>query len=78
MERRMLLAVVLSNPDATIGAQLLGLFTILAWVFATSLLVWFVIKMIMGIRLSEEDEFAGPDFSECGMEAYPEFTGSKK
>ncbi len=73
-----LLAVVLSNEDATIGAQLLGLFTILAWVFAVSLLVWFVIKMVMGIRLSEEDEYAGPDFSECGMEAYPEFTGSKK
>jgi len=69
-----LIAVVFSNSDATIGAQLLGLGVIFAWVFAASLAVWFVIKMIMGIRVSEEEEYEGVDIGECGLEAYPEFT----
>ena len=39
-----------------------------------SFATWLVIKMIIGIRVSEEDEYDGGDLSECGMEAYPEFT----
>ncbi len=72
-----LLAVVLSNPEATVGAQLLGLGVIFAWVFGTALITWFVIKMIMGIRVSEEDEYEGVDIAECGLEAYPEFVGTQ-
>jgi len=37
---------------------------------------WLVIKMVMGIRVSEEEEYLGLDIGECGLEAYPEFTGS--
>ena len=51
--------------------------TIFVWVFVTSMIVWFVIKAIMGVRVSEEDEFNGVDISECGMEAYPEFVTGK-
>ena len=69
-----LLAVPITNADATIGAQLYGLVVIFGWVFVTSLIVWSVIKMVMGIRVSEEEEYEGTDISECGMEAYPEFT----
>ncbi|MGA1008024.1 MAG: ammonium transporter, partial [Sedimenticolaceae bacterium] len=47
---------------------------IFAWVFVASFIVWMVIKMIMGIRISEEEEYEGADLAECGMEAYPEFT----
>ncbi len=72
-----LLAVVLSNPDATVSAQLLGLGVIFAWVFGTALITWFIIKMIMGIRVSEEDEYEGVDIAECGLEAYPEFVGTQ-
>jgi Amt family ammonium transporter len=68
-----LLAVCLSNPDATIGAQLLGIVAIFAWVFITSFIVWLVIKMVMGLRVSEEEEYEGVDIGECGLEAYPEF-----
>ena len=68
-----LLAVCLTNPDATLGAQLLGIATIFAWVFGTSFAVWFVIKSIVGIRVSEEEEHEGVDIGECGLEAYPEF-----
>jgi len=68
-----LLAVTLSNPDSSIGAQLLGIVTIFVWVFATSFVVWTVIKTIAGIRVSEEEEYEGVDIGECGLEAYPEF-----
>ncbi|MDZ7750485.1 MAG: ammonium transporter [Gammaproteobacteria bacterium] len=71
-----LLAVVVTNPDATIGAQLMGIGVIFAWVFIASFVVWFIIKSVMGIRVSEEDEFQGVDLAECGLEAYPEFVGS--
>ncbi len=71
-----LLAVCLSNADATIGAQLMGIAVIFGWVFVTSFVVWMVIKQIFGIRVSEEEEFEGMDVSECGLEAYPEFVKS--
>ncbi len=67
-------AVLLSNPDATLFGQVAGLVAIFLFVFIASLIVWFIIKMIMGIRLSEEDEYIGADISECGLESYPEFS----
>ncbi len=72
-----LIAVTLSNPDASIMAQFTGIAVIFAWVFVTSLIVWFVIKLLIGIRVSEEEEYNGVDLSECGLEAYPEFTGNR-
>jgi Amt family ammonium transporter len=67
-------AVLLSDADATFGGQLVGALTIFVWVFVCSLIVWGALKAIMGIRVSEEEEYEGVDISECGMEAYPEFT----
>lgn len=72
-----LLAVPITNADAHIGAQLIGVGTILGWVFVTSFITWLVIKLVMGIRVSEEAEWQGLDVSECGLEAYPEFVGAK-
>ncbi len=72
-----LLAVPLSNGDATFGAQLAGLFTILIWTFVVSFIVWLILKVTMGIRVSEEEEYEGVDIGECGLEAYPEFVGSR-
>ena len=69
-----LIAVTFTNSDATIVAQLTGIAVIFAWVFVTSLIVWGILKAVMGIRVSEEEEYEGVDQSECGMEAYPEFT----
>ncbi len=69
-----LIAVVLSNPDATLLSQVTGLATIFAWTFVVSLIFWGIIKMVIGLRVSEEEEYDGVDYSECGMEAYPEFT----
>jgi Amt family ammonium transporter len=72
-----LLAVCLSNGDASLLVQLTGLAAIFFWVFLTSLLVWFVIKVTMGIRVDEQHEYEGVDLSECGLEAYPEFTSAE-
>lgn len=71
------LAVLISNGDATVSAQLIGIVSIFAWVFIASFVVWMVLKAVMGLRVSEEEEYEGVDISECGLEAYPEFTGSK-
>ncbi len=73
-----LIAVCFSNDDASFGAQLIGIVTIFGFVFISSLITWFVIKAVMGIRVSEEEEYQGVDFSECGLEAYPEFTDTGK
>ena len=69
-----LLAVPLSNPDASLWTQLKGMFAIFFWVFLTSLVVWAIIKYTIGIRVDAEHEYEGVDLHECGMEAYPEFT----
>lgn len=69
-----LLLVPLTNDGSSFSGQLIGAATIFVWVFATSFFVWYVLKLVMGIRVSQEEEFEGVDMSECGMEAYPEFT----
>lgn len=72
-----LLAVPLTNTDATMAAQLLGAAVIFVWTFVASLMLWTMLDGIMGIRVSEDEEYEGVDISECGMEAYPEFTQSR-
>ena len=65
--------VVCVTGGASVGGQIVGLLTIFVWVFVTSMIAWFIIKMIIGLRVSEEEEYEGVDLAECGMEAYPEF-----
>lgn len=69
-----LIAVAFTNPDGSLVAQLTGIGVIFAWVFGTSFITWLIIKAVMGIRVSEEEELEGCDISECGLDAYPEFT----
>jgi Amt family ammonium transporter len=76
-----LMLVPLTNPltedgGASFSGQLIGALTIFIWVFGASLVAWGIIKAVMGIRVTEEEEYAGVDMSECGMEAYPEFVGA--
>ena len=70
------MVVPLTDGDATYMGQLIGAGVIFAWVFVTSFITWMVIKTVMGIRVSEEDEYNGVDIAECGLEAYPEFVGA--
>ena len=69
-----LVLVPITNADATLMGQLGGAATIFVWVFGASLIVWAILKAAMGIRVTEEEEYDGVDVSECGLEAYPEFT----
>jgi Amt family ammonium transporter len=70
-----LLAVCFSgNEDATLMGQLTGIVVIFAWTFVTSMIAWFIIKSVIGIRVTEQAEADGVDVSECGLAAYPEFT----
>jgi len=68
------MVVPLTNSDASFGVQAIGLLMIFSWTMVTSFILWGIIKGIFGLRVSEEEEYEGADVSECGMEAYPEFT----
>ena len=69
-----LLLVPFTNDASSFSGQIIGALTIFVWVFGASFVAWFVLKQIMGLRVSEEEEYEGVDLSECGMEAYPEFS----
>ncbi len=71
-----LLLVPLTNDGSSFSGQLIGAATIFVWVFVFSLIVWAILKAVMGIRVTEEEEYEGVDLAECGMEAYPEFVKS--
>ena len=69
------LAVLLTNPDATVVGQVVPIIIVGVFVFAVSLAIWGILKATMGIRVSQEAEVAGLDTTELGVEAYPEFAG---
>jgi len=69
-----LLAVLITSSDATLVGQLTGLGAIFGFTFVASLIVWLIIKVTMGIRISEDEETLGSDMTDIGVEAYPEFT----
>ncbi|MDO6487310.1 ammonium transporter [Colwellia sp. 6_MG-2023] len=69
-----LMIVPITNSGSSFSGQLIGAATIFVWVFVTSFVVWFALKKIIGLRVTEEEEYEGVDQAECGMEAYPEFT----
>ena len=68
------LAVALTNSDASFGTQVMGIVTVGVFTFVVSWIVWTILKVTMGIRVTEEEELAGLDNAELGMEAYPEFS----
>ncbi|WP_375058507.1 ammonium transporter [Zobellella sp. DQSA1] len=73
-----LLLVPVANEEATLWAQLVGIVVIGAWVFFASMLVWYLLKQVMGIRVTEEEEMSGMDMIDCGIDAYPEFVTVKQ
>jgi Amt family ammonium transporter len=70
------IAVIFYNGDASLGTQLLGIAAYGVFTFVASLVLWFILKAVVGIRVGEEEEINGLDMSEMGMEAYPEFSKS--
>ena len=73
-----LLAVAYSNPDATLGTQVYGTVVIFLWTFFASYLFWSIIKRLIGLRVTVDEESEGIDISECGLQAYPEFSKSSE
>ena len=67
------IAVAFSG-SATIGAQITGIIAYGVFTFVASLVLWFILKAVFGIRVSEEAEINGLDMAELGMEAYPDFS----
>ena len=72
------MVVPLTNPDANFVAQAIGVAGIFVWTFLASLVLWGILKMIIGIRVTEEEEYEGVDIAECGLEAYPEFVSGRQ
>ncbi|RKF20876.1 ammonium transporter [Alginatibacterium sediminis] len=72
-----LLIVPLTNDGSSFSGQIIGALTIFGWVFGTSFVVWSILKAVMGIRVTEEEEMSGMDVSDCGIDAYPEFVSVK-
>ena len=76
-----LMAVAFTNNGGSfwgqLGKQFIGMGAIFAWVFGVSFVVWFLLKKTVGIRVTAEEEYEGVDISECGVEAYPEFTAGE-
>jgi Amt family ammonium transporter len=68
------IAVVFSG--GSFGAQIIGTVSICLFIFILSLVIWYILDLIMGIRVSEEDELTGLDTTELGMDAYPDFSKS--
>ncbi|MGG7564727.1 ammonium transporter [Rhodovulum sp. DZ06] len=67
------MAVLLTNPDATLMGQVISIVIVGVFVFVVSGVLWLILKAVMGIRVSEEEEIMGLDQAELGLEAYPEF-----
>ena len=65
--------VPLSNGDASYQGQLVGVVLTGVFVSAASFVVWTLLKVTVGVRVSDEDQMVGLDKAEVGLEAYPEF-----
>ena len=71
------LVVAWTNPDASLFVQFIGVISYGAFTLIASLILWFVIKSVIGIRASKDDEEYGLDMSELGTMSYPDFTNKK-
>ena len=64
------LVVPFTNTDASYGIQLLGVISVCLFVFIASYIVIYLLKISMGLRISEEAEKLGTDKAEVGVVAY--------
>ena len=65
--------VPLSTEGTSFAVQALGVVSVGAFVSAASAIVWIILKVTMGLRVSEEEEMEGLDLNETGVAAYPDF-----
>ena len=67
------LVVPLTNTEASLLPQLVGVVSIAGFTFIASYIAISVINSVLPIRASDEEQYVGLDVSEIGVEAYPEF-----
>ena len=65
--------VPFTNDGASYAGQGVGVLMTGVWVCVTSGILWYALKLTIGVRPSEEEEVGGLDHAEIGVEAYPEF-----
>ncbi len=70
--------VPLSNADASFVGQLVGVVLTGVFVSIASAIVWTLLKLTLGVRVSDEDQMLGLDRAEIGLEAYPEFASASR
>lgn len=70
------LAVAIFSDTSSIGVQLLGSAVYAAWAFVLMFGLFYILKVIGILRVSEEEELEGLDLSEHGAISYPDFGGS--
>ena len=61
---------------AQLFSQVKGIVAVAVYVVVVSLICWAIIKAVMGLRVSEEEEHEGLDMGEHGIQAYPDFVSS--
>ena len=64
------LIVPVTNPDASFSVQLIGVLAVNIFIFIVAYIVWSIMKLTVGLRLSKEAETKGTDVSETGVIAY--------
>ena len=62
-----------TNPEHTLLAQLIGVASVGVFCFTSAFIIFYVLKVTIGIRVSEDEELQGLDIGEHGMEAYSGF-----
>jgi Amt family ammonium transporter len=67
-----------TDSGYTIVGQLIGVVAVGVAAFAFSFIVFGLLKLVMGVRVSAEEEAEGLDISEHGQEAYPDFASSAR
>lgn len=67
------LAVGIFSSDHSLVTQLIGVVAYGVFTLICSFIIFFAIKMLFGLRVTEEEELKGLDISEHGMYAYPDF-----
>ncbi len=66
-------AIFDNSGDASFKAQLIGIGACFVWAFGTAFVLFKIVSLTVGLRVTEQEEIDGLDFGEHGNEAYPEF-----
>lgn len=56
-----------------LGVQATGVLACFVWTFGTAMILFYLIKVTVGLRVSKEEELTGLDYGEHGGTAYPDF-----